>query len=240
MPQFLVSLSNIIDNIATICDKENYHHLTRSLRIKVGEKLKVIDEKEMVYQTEVIDINSSEIKAKIISSHQSFRKLNFNLTLAQGILHSDAQNFVIQKATELGVSSIIPVITDNCAVKKDIAQKKLEKWQKISVEAFKQCERANIPKISSVINLKDIDFTQFDKVIVCSEIEREKTFKNVNLKNSQNILLIIGVEGGFSKQEFKFFEEQKFDMISLGNLILKAETAVISAVSTLIYEKENG
>ena len=240
MPQFLVSLSNIIDNIITICDKENYHHLTRSLRIKVGEKLKVIDEKEMVYQTEVIDINSSEIKAKIISSHQSFRKLNFNLTLAQGILHSDAQNFVIQKATELGVSSIIPVITDNCAVKKDIAQKKLEKWQKISVEAFKQCERANIPKISSVINLKDIDFTQFDKVIVCSEIEREKTFKNVNLKNSQNILLVIGVEGGFSKQEFKFFEEQKFDMISLGNLILKAETAVISAVSTLIYEKENG
>lgn len=240
MPQFLVSLSNIIDNIITICDKENYHHLTRSLRIKVGEKLKVIDEKEMVYQTEVIDINSSEIKAKIISSHQSFRKLNFNLTLAQGILHSDAQNFVIQKATELGVSSIIPVITDNCAVKKDIAQNKLEKWQKISVEAFKQCERANIPKISSVINLKDIDFTQFDKVIVCSEIEREKTFKNVNLKNSQNILLVIGVEGGFSKQEFKFFEEQKFDMISLGNLILKAETAVISAVSTLIYEKENG
>lgn len=240
MPQFLVSLSNIKDNIVTICDKENYHHLTRSLRIKVGEKLKVIDEKEMVYQTEVIDINSSEIKAKIISSHQSFRKLNFNLTLAQGILHSDAQNFVIQKATELGVSSIIPVITDNCAVKKDIAQKKLEKWQKISVEAFKQCERANIPKISSVINLKDIDFTQFDKVIVCSEIEREKTFKNVDLKNAQNILLIIGVEGGFSNQEFDFFEKQKFDTISLGNLILKAETAVISAVATLIYEKENG
>ena len=153
---------------------------------------------------------------------------------------SDAQNFLIQKATELGVTKIIPFLADNCAVKKEILEKKIEKWRKIAFEAFKQCERANVPEIKDVQELKDIDFSEYDKVIVCSEIERKNTLKNCDIKNAEKILLIVGVEGGFSKREFEFFEERNFDMISLGNLILKAETAVISAISTLIYEKENG
>lgn len=240
MPQFFVSLTNIQDNLIKIDDKETFHHLTRALRVRVGESLKVIDENEIVYQTEIKEINSKELILKIISSKKSERKLGFNLTLAQAILHSDAQNFVIQKATELGVSNIIPVIMDNCAIKKDVAEKKSEKWQKIAQEAFKQCERANVPLISNIVKLMEIDFSQYDKIIVCSEIEKEKTLKHCNVEKAQNILLIIGPEGGFSNKEFEFFKEKNFDTISLGNLILKAETAVISAISTLIYEKENG
>lgn len=239
MPQFPVNSSNIQNDIVIINDKENYHHLTRSLRVRKGEKLKVIDEKEMFYVTQIIDINSDEIKAKIIEKYKSFRKLDFELTLAQGVLHSDAQNMLIQKATELGASKIIPFLADNCAVKKELSEKKVEKWRKIAFEAYKQCERANIPEITSVKKLKEIDFSQFDKVIVCSEIEREKTLKDCEIKNANKILMVVGVEGGFSEKEFDFFKEKNFDMISLGNLILKAETAVISAISTLVYKKEN-
>ena len=239
MPQFPVNSSNIDNETITISDKENYHHLTRSLRIRKGEKLKLIDENENFYITQVTDINSYEIKAKIKEKYKSFRKLNFELTLAQGVLHSDAQNMLIQKATELGVSKIIPFLADNCAVKKELSEKKVEKWRKIAFEAYKQCERANIPEITSIKKLKEIDFSSFDKIIVCSEIEREKTLKNCDIKKAQKILIIVGVEGGFSEKEFDFFKEQKFDMISLGNLILKAETAVISAISTLVYKKEN-
>ena len=240
MPQFFVKSSNIRENIITINDKENYHHLTRSLRVKNGEKLKIIDENEQFYITEITEINSCEIKSKIIDTYKSFRRLDFELTLAQGILHSDAQNILIQKATELGVTKIIPFLADNCAVKKELSDKKVEKWKKIAFEAFKQCERANVPEITSVQKLEDIDFSKYDKIIVCSEIERDKTLKDCNIKDANKILLIVGVEGGFSKKEFDFFKKQNFDMISLGNLILKAETAVISGISTLIYEKENG
>ena len=239
MPQFPVHSSNIDNDTITISDKENYHHLTRSLRIRKGEKLKLIDENENFYITQVTDINSYEIKAKITEKYKSFRKLNFELTLAQGVLHSDAQNMLIQKATELGVSKIIPFLADNCAVKKELSEKKVEKWRKIAFESYKQCERANIPEITSIKKLKEIDFSSFDKVIICSEIEREKTLKNCDIKKAQKILIIVGVEGGFSEKEFDFFKEQNFDMISLGNLILKAETAVISAISTLVYKKEN-
>ena len=240
MPQFPVNSSNVKDNNIIINDKETYHHLTRSLRIKKGEKIKIIDEKETFYIARVKNINSKEIEAEITEKYKSFRKLDFELTLAQGILCSDAQNFLIQKATELGVTKIIPFLADNCAVKKEISEKKIEKWRKIAFEAFKQCERANVPEIKGVQELKNIDFSEYDKVIVCSEIERKNTLKNCDIKNAEKILLIVGVEGGFSKREFEFFKERNFDMISLGNLILKAETAVISAISTLIYEKENG
>ena len=240
MPQFFISETKFLQNLIKINNKETYNHLTRSLRIRVGEEIKFIDENETVYVTEISEIKSHEIIAKIKESYPSFRKLNFDLTLAQGILHSDAQNMLIQKATELGVKTIIPIITDNCAVKKEIAQNKIEKWQKIAFEAFKQCERANIPDILPISDLNSLNYQKYDKVIVCSEKERVKTLKDCNIKNAKKILLIVGVEGGFSEREFDFFEEKNFDIITLGNLILKAETAVIAAISNVVYEKENG
>ena len=241
MPHFLINLTNIENNLIIIDNKEDYHHLTRVLRIKTGQPLTLIDEHENEYQTIIKTINSNSITCEIEKQYKSFRKLDFQLDLVQSVLNSDSQNFLIQKATELGVNAIIPLYTDNCAVKKELISKRLDKWKKIAFEAFKQCERANIPQIKDYKTLKELDFKQYDKVIACAEKHADSNFKKaLNGRKYGKILLIVGCEGGFSEKEFEFFEKNNISKVTLGNLILKAETAVIAGVSNLIYEMEHG
>ena len=236
MPHFFISSKDINENIITINDTQNYNHLARSLRVKLGENLLLIDENQIQYETRITEISKTEIKTEIQNSYKSQRKLPFELYLAQSPLKSDAQNFVIEKATELGVSGIYPVLTDNCAVKKDVIEKKIPKWQKIMYEASKQCERADIPKCYNLTTISDI-IGNFDRKIVFCERIADKTLKCIKkFNNSDKVLVIIGPEGGFSSKEFQFFEENNMEMLTLGNLILKAETAVTVGLGNIIYE----
>ena len=236
MPHFFISSNNVDNDKITICDKENYNHIARSLRIRKGENLLLIDENKIQYRTVVEDVTKDEIITKIIATEKSKRVLPFNLYLAQSPLRSDAQNFVIEKATELGVKGVYPIYTDNCALKKDLIDKKIDKWQKIMYEASKQCERADIPKCFERTTLDKIA-KDFDKVIVFCERIATKTLRQMSdVKNNENILVVIGPEGGFSEQEFSYFKENNFEMLTLGDLILKAETAVTVGLGNIIYE----
>ena len=173
-------------------------------------------------------------------SYFSERDLDFDLYLAQVPLRSDAQSTIIEKATELGVRGIYPIITDNCAVKKEIAENKVEKWQRIMYEASKQCERAKIPSCFPVNSLENVLNKEFDRVVVLGERSTEQSLKsyltNHPIVKKEKFLTIIGPEGGFSDREFSLFKEKKLPIISLGNLILKAETAVIVSIGDIIYE----
>lgn len=236
MPHFFISSKNINNNIITINDSDNYNHIARSLRIRKGENLLLIDENQIQYETVVNEINKNEINVKIVSKNKSKRILPFNIYLAQSPLRSDAQNFVIEKATELGVKGIYPVHTDNCALKEDIIDKKTDKWQKIMYEASKQCERADIPTCFERTTLENL-IKQYDKIIVFCERIATRTLKDVeSFKKDENLLVIIGPEGGFSKKEFEMFKTNKLEMITLGDLILKAETAVTVGLGNIIYE----
>ena len=145
MPHFFIDSRNRINNLVIINDSENYRHIARALRARVGEKLLLIDESQIQYETVISEINSDEIICEIKNSYKSHRDLNFDLYLAQSPLRSDAQLTIIEKATELGVRGVYPVITDNCALNKSVLEKKHEKWQKVMYEASKQCERAKVP-----------------------------------------------------------------------------------------------
>ena len=146
----------------------------------------------------------------------------------------------MEKATELGIRGIYPVITDNCAVKREVASSKTEKWQKVMYEASKQCERAKIPTCYPMTTFEELLKKNFNRVIVFGERSTEQNLKSYLKKTpvlkNENILVIIGPEGGFSQREFDFFKKQNLPIISLGNLILKAETAVIVALGDIIYE----
>ena len=131
MPHFFVDSRNKVNNIITINDNENYRHIARALRARAGEKLLLIDEAQIQYETEIIEINSNEIICQIEKLYHSERDLDFDLYLAQSPLRSDAQLTIIEKATELGVRGVYPIITDNCVLNKSILEKKREKWQKI-------------------------------------------------------------------------------------------------------------
>lgn len=240
MPHFFVDSRNRINDIITINDSENYRHIARSLRARVGEKLLLIDEAQIQYEVIIKDINSSEIICYIEKSYPSKRDLSFDLYLAQSPLRSDAQLTIMEKATELGVRGVYPIITDNCVLNKSVLEKKREKWQKVMYEASKQCERAKVPTCFDITILEKVLENKFDKILVMAERSTEISFKEFLRKNpvkkGEKVLVIIGPEGGFSQKEFDYFRVKNLPLISLGDLILKAETAVIMTLGDIIYE----
>ncbi len=246
MPHFFINSDQIENNTVTISDKENYSHIARSLRARTGENLLLIDENKIQYETTIKLITNDRIEAKINKSYPSERFLDFELYLAQSPLRSDAQNLLIEKATELGVRGVFPVKTDNCALNNDMIDKKISKWNKIMYEASKQCERADIPVCYDRTTIETVlndDF--FDKVYVfCERIAHKSirdSFEESPIKSNDKVLVIIGPEGGFSQKEFDYFNEltennKNFYMLTLGDLILKAETATTVALGNIIYE----
>ena len=243
MPHFFINSNNIIKDCILVNDSDNYNHIVRSLRTKVGEPLLFVDDNEIEYEATVEEITNKELKAKINKKYKSVRKLPFNLYLAQSPLRSDAQSVIIEKATELGAAGVYPVYTDNCALNKSVIDKKITKWQRTMYEASKQCERANIPvcyELNTIYTL--LKTRNFDFVFAFCERNADMTFREFyNLNKSMfskgnDILVIIGPEGGFSKTEFEYFAQHSIPMLTLGDLILKAETAVIVAIGNIIYE----
>ena len=236
MPHFFIDSNNKTDNKIVISDADNYRHIARSLRARCGEKLLLIDENQIQYETKISEINSKEVICEIEKSYLSKRDLEFDLFLAQSPLRSDAQLTVMEKATELGVRGVYPVFTDNCALRVN----KQEKWQKVMFEASKQCERAKIPTCFAPTTFEEILQKDFDKIIVLAERSTEKNLKQYLSENptkkGERILAIIGPEGGFSQKEFDFFKSKNLPLISLGDLILKAETAVIVTLGDIVYE----
>ena len=236
MPHFFIDSNNKTDNKIVISDADNYRHIARSLRARCGEKLLLIDENQIQYETKISEINSKEVICEIEKSYLSKRDLEFDLFLAQSPLRSDAQLTVMEKATELGVRGVYPVFTDNCALRVN----KQDKWQKVMFEASKQCERAKIPTCFAPTTFDELLQKDFDKIIVLAERSTEKSLKQYLIENptkkGERILAIIGPEGGFSQKEFDFFKSKNLPLISLGDLILKAETAVIVTLGDIVYE----
>lgn len=240
MPHFIINSDIVNGDLIVITGKELYNHIAKSLRSKTGEKLLFIDENEVQYVTLIENITSREIYTKVVDSHKSVRKLDIDLNLAQSVLKPDAQFSIIQKATELGVKGILPIITDNCTVKESMIRSRIDKWQKIAVESVKQCERADIPKVYDVSTINNIiNSKEYDIVVAFVEKHANTDLKSVFAKikpQNKSILAIIGPEGGFSEKEFKFFDDNNIPKISLGNLIYRADTAAVVALTTIICE----
>jgi len=244
MPHFFINTKNINKDLVIIDDKENYQHIARSLRAKIGEKIKMVDENRIKYEGIISEITKNAINVQIEKKYPSENNLKFNLYLAQSPLRSDFQTMVIEKATELGIRGFYPVYTDNCALSKNIIEKKITKWQKTMYEASKQCERASVPECFELTTLETlIESDKFNRIIAFCERDyklsmKEYFSKNI-IKENENILVIVGPEGGFTKREFELFEKSGIIMLSLGNLILKGETAVIVGLGNIIYEFSN-
>ena len=244
MPHFFIETSDINADIITISDKENFHHIAKVLRAKIGESLILIDENRTQYNVVIENIENKSITTKVVDKQKANHSLTLELYLAQSVLKTDAQNLVVQKATELGVKGIIPFVSDNCVIKSSVVDAKTDKWQKIANEAVKQCERTDFPVIKERSTLqKLLEDNSFDIKIACVEREDKFSLKAClrELKYAPNakILVIIGPEGGFSASEIKLLENSCVHRVSLGKMILRAETAVIAALSNIIYELEN-
>lgn len=238
MPHFFINSKTVENSTITISDKENYNHIAKSLRSKIGENILLIDENQIQYEGKIKTINSGTIEVEVTKHYKSNRSLKFKLFLAQSPLRSDSQSLIVEKATELGVEGIYPIFTDNCSLKKSVIEQKIPKWQKTMFEASKQCERASIPTCFELTTMeKLITNKEFDRILAFTERSANYNLKTYlqekPISENEKILVIIGPEGGFSQKEFDFFEKNKITTLSLGDLILKAETAVIMALGNI-------
>ena len=156
---------------------------------------------------------------------------------------------IIQKSVELGANAIIPVDMKRCVVKLDSKseEKKIERWQKISESAAKQCGRNNIPEVKHLVNIKDICnlIKDYDVMIVAYENEKENTLKQELIKikqennfNNLKIGIVIGPEGGLEENDVKLLKESGAKIITLGSRILRTETVALNMLSIIMYELE--
>ena len=241
MPHFLIKKENIKANYIELINDENFFHLIKSLRIKKGEHVKFIDENKTVFEAAIKEITKNSLKAEIINKFKSERYLKKDIILIQSVLMNDAQNLLVANAVQTGVKEIHPVISDNVSVSINSLKNKVEKWTKIALENFKQCERADLPEIKEVAKLKDtISHYKKENVLIFAEKYENSTLNNClkNVDFDSKIAIVIGPEGGFSEDEFNYFKENNYKLITLGNMIYKAPNAVIAAISNIISRIE--
>ncbi len=259
MPHFFIKQEQIKDNIININSDElskndinscDFFHITKALRAKIGEKLKFIDENKVLYSAQILEITKKSLKCSVLSKEKSNRFLEYDLCLVQSVLMNDAQNLAIANATQAGVREIYPVITKNSSVSIENAKEKIEKWQKIAYENFKQCERADLVKINNVSNLDVSNLNSasgnvlgnfsIKNTIIFAEKLQNSTLDSciADIDKNEKIALVIGPEGGFSDDEFEFFIKKGYKLTSLGSMIYKAPNAIVAGVSNIVSRLE--
>ena len=246
MPKFFVK-NNQIENDKIIITGEDVNHIKNVLRLSIDDDLQICDlDTAINYTCGITKIDNDKIECNIFNKIDSEAESNIHINIFQGIPKSDKMELIIQKCVELGVNEITPVEMKRCVAKiEDKAKiKKIERWQKISEVAAKQCGRDRIPKINNVINIKNICnlSSEYDIVLLAYENEEINTLKNelLTLRNETNkslkIGIIIGPEGGLDKEEVEVLKENGIKSITLGKRILRTETVAFVLTSIIMYE----
>lgn len=222
-----------INNYFLLNDDDLYHIKT-VMRMNTNDKIEVVYEEKLYIC--LVDLQTMHFE--IIKTEES-NQANQNITLILPLLKEQKMDFVLQKATELGISEIIPIITERSVVKLDNKSflKKKERWVKICKEASEQSKRLTIPIINDlkkIQDLKDMDGVK----LLCSTTEKDKNIKFF-LQTSHiydKLLVAVGPEGGFTSKEEETFVQSGFNKVSLGKRIMRVETVPIFILSILNYE----
>jgi 16S rRNA (uracil1498-N3)-methyltransferase len=214
------------------------HHLRESLRLHPGEPLVVTDDKGIRYRTEIVEVTAWQLVSRILDTTTAPAKTGPSLVLAQALLKGEKMDWVIQKATELGVDRIIPIYASRSVVKlrADRAEHQLARWQRIALEAAQQSERWSVPKIEEPATLSQLATGggTSSKIILAERLQGA-SLQTISLPAGihDTILLLTGPEGGWNEDELRVAQDHGWAAITLGTRILRAETAAIAAISVL-------
>ncbi len=235
MRRFFIDPHQINNQQATITGPEA-RHLSLVLRLKIGDIIELLDGTGITYLAEIQSLDKFQTSARIISERKVPNNPPF-LSLAPALIKGKKMDLIIQKACELGVSTVHPFISDNCVLKK-VKPNMLERWQRIAHESCKQCGRPTPMQIKECIDFSCL-ITQNnlpEKKIIFWEEEKDQQLANIEkLFPITSLLITTGPEGGFTKQEIALARKNYFSSISLGPRVLRSETAVITAVSIIQF-----
>lgn len=245
MYRFYIEQNQIHDEYITI-EGSDVNHIKNVLRMKVGEAMILCDGQGTDYHCTIDTLSNDFIQAKVVEVEDTQTELPAKIYLFQGLPKKDKMELIIQKAVELGVYQIVPVMMKRSVVKLDDKkkeQKKLERWQSIATSAAKQSGRGIIPEVVPVMSYKDAISMAKEmeyKVLPFEHAEgmeeTKKIIKEVHGKKS--VAVFIGPEGGFEDDEVAYAMESEIKPITLGKRILRTETAGLTILSVLMFELE--
>ena len=230
----------VISGDAITLSVEESHHLMRVLRLNVGEEVSVFDGCGNEYRCRFIAAQGKQAILERFATLTDTVESPLSLTLVQGLAKGDKFDFIVQKATELGVTHIVPLLSDYADVNLNAqhAEKRLERWQRISLEALKQCGRRTLVEIGEPLTLDDVLQNSSETTLRLYFSERGGISLQAAIAGAQPhqaVMAFIGPEGGWSDAEIDLLNLCHSQAVSLGRRILRTETAAIVTLALLQY-----
>ncbi len=215
-------------------EDEEFIHAVKVDRLKVGDKARVIDNTEFEYFCEVIEIQKNKVILKINQKQICEKNPKIDLDVFLCLLKGDKIDNILPKLSELGVKNLYLVSSQNVDRKGNI---NFDRLNKISVTSAKQCERSKVLNVENkVLNFDNVldSIQNYDNFLVFYENEPKVNLNNIKLKKGKSAIFI-GSEGGFLESEINALKNKNASSVSLGNLILKADTAVVVATTLTTF-----
>lgn len=221
---------DIFEGSKIVLEDEEFHHLANVMRARVDDGVCLFNGNGNFYFGKITQINKKNAEISINFVEKSENEPKIDLSIYQALAKGDKLSLIMQKITEIGASNLVLFESDFCDVKSNTS--KQERLDSISVSAAKQCGRASIVNTTGILNIKECaeQIKNYDAFFVAYEAEDGQTLSNYLIKNKdklKNIAIMIGAEGGFSEKEIAILKENGAKIVSLGNRILRTETASI-------------
>lgn len=242
MQRFFLSKSSFVEN-KFILTGDDAFHISRSLRMRSGDHISVSISDGRVFDCVLTAFTSDSVTAEVVSVSECNTESPCKVCIYQALPKSDKLETVIQKSVECGAFSITPFISSRCIAKDGGSfDKKLERYNRISLEASKQCGRGIVPEVKSILTYENMlnEASKADLALFCYEAEGTKPINKLLVPGVKTISVVVGSEGGFSHEEAEQAKLRGFSMCGLGNRILRCETAPVFVLSCLSFYYELG
>lgn len=217
--------------------RDDSYHILKVMRLKIDDLVEVVS-KQKLYICKIINSDNNVVTIRKVEEVKQDSELECQVNIVQSLVKEQKMDFILQKCCELGVSRIIPLNTKRSIVKLDSKEtKKIERWNKILKEASEQSKRVVIPTVSNICSIEDLVKEDYDIKILCTVNELSNDIKKVLSKdlNGARIVIVIGPEGGFEKEEEQTLIANGYVPTSLGKRVLRTETASLYALSIINY-----
>jgi 16S rRNA (uracil1498-N3)-methyltransferase len=241
MPAFFVVKDNIRNNCAVI-EGDEAKHIAQVLRMKINHPITLFDRDGTIYSGIIISTGHKQIQVRVVDKNIPADYGSGKIIIGQALPKAKKMDLIIQKSTELGVTGIMPFYCSRSIPRYDQrkAEERVRHWQNISIAAVKQSGIRKVPTIHRMVSFQEIvttDFHGFLKLI-CWEEEHKLTLGTAlrETKPLQDIIFLIGPEGGFTKDEADFAQTNGFVSVSLGKPLLRTETVSITVLTIIRYE----
>ena len=246
MQRYFIKSDQLVGDQATIVG-DDVHHIRDVMRARVGDCIIVCTCAKISYLVEIVHLEKTEVKVKVVEIKSEDVELPVFVTISQGITKGDKFDLVVQKATECGASAFVPVAMKRSVTKIDEkkADKRVERWQRIALEAARQSHRQVVPSVMMPVDMKGLVAMagEYDVCLFAYEADRidaQHVLADVikKFELGTRVLVLIGPEGGIDESEVDLLIDAGFKAVGLGPRILRTETAPIYVLSAISYNLE--